>query len=94
MSEYDLFYDLRDFLRRPEFRVNPAPTMGGIWGVETFRHGTLTYQLMDDGATQRIYCESFDLYDTYKGFEYKLGSSAELKSVWNQFAVRFPKYFS
>ncbi len=61
-----IFYQLKEKVKTSENYVpRDYQTIGGMWTVDTYKIDRLIYQLMDEGYSERIFNDHFELYCNY-----------------------------
>lgn len=64
------FYELAKLIRTKENYVpRNYQTIGGMWTVDTWKLNDITYQVMDEGYTEKIYT---DVVSVIRNYENKL----------------------
>lgn len=85
IDENEYFRKIINVIRRSEnYQERDCKTIGGMWIVDTYIKNDITYQLMDEGYTDRIFVkDKLDVYQTYnRGLKYEIGNKYILKEVY------------
>ena len=61
-----LFYKLKEIIRKEENHIKQNSSLGGIWYVDTYELNNVKYQLMDEGYSEKIFNESFEITCNYE----------------------------
>lgn len=84
MEGVDFFNRVRERVRIKENEVvKNYNTIGGFWNVDTWKKGNISYQIMDEGYTERIFIRNrLDVIRNYEGsIIFRIGDLGVLKEV-------------
>jgi hypothetical protein len=84
-----LFCQIESIVKRSENYVpRNYQTIGGMWTVDTYRKGEVTYRTMDEGYTGVIRAENVEVVNGWKDGKptiwFKCGGVKELQTVYER----------
>lgn len=84
-------YDLIRAVKQKQYYVpRDYQTIGGMWTVDTWKRGSVTVQLMDEGYTTVVQAPGLHVVSGYNGKEYvefRQGDLSIVDQTFEQFGV-------